>query len=308
MNVSTESRVARAPARSPGRPPAFELKGVMTSLAVMRPHTVDLALIQYQLHEKIANLPQFFQDAPVVLDLGAMPRGGLELPLSALVALLRDARLVPVAITNASDELRPMAVAEGLGVMPYRAARVPGRANTPAGTRAAAEAAAAAVVSRNSQNIETMQAEARALRERAQREAAAPSSEGQTPGPTPGPARVDSGAPTASPGRPSMVVRHPVRSGQVIYAERSDLVVLGPVNPGGEVLADGHIHLYGTLRGRAIAGAQGYAGAQIFCQKLEAELVAVGGAYVLSDDIPADRRGRPSMILLADGECRIGPL
>jgi len=105
-----------------------------------------------------------------------------------------------------------------------------------------------------------------------------------------------------------MVVRHPVRSGQVIYAERSDLVVLGPVNPGGEVLADGHIHLYGTLRGRAIAGAQGYAGAQIFCQKLEAELVAVGGAYVLSDDIPADRRGRPSQILLADGECRIGPL
>jgi len=279
----------------------------MTSLAVMRPHTVDLALIQYQLHEKIANLPQFFQDAPVVLDLGAMPRGGLELPLSALIALLRDARLVPVAITNASDELRPMAVAEGLGVMPYRAARVPGRAATPAGVRAAAEAAAAAVVSRNNQNIENMQAEARALRERAQREASA-ISEGQTPGPTPGPTRVDSGAPTAAAGRPSMVVRHPVRSGQVIYAERSDLVVLGPVNPGGEVLADGHIHLYGTLRGRAIAGAQGYAGAQIFCQKLEAELVAVGGAYVLSDDIPADRRGRPSQILLADGECRIGPL
>jgi len=277
----------------------------MTSLAVMRPHTVDLALIQYQLHEKIANLPQFFQDAPVVLDLGAMPRGGLELPLSALVALLRDARLVPVAITNACDELRPLAVAEGLGVMPYRAARVPGRA-TPTAVRAAAEAAAAAVVSRNNQNIEIMQAEARALRDRAQRESSASSHDGQTP--TPGPTRVDPGAPTAAAGRPSMVVRHPVRSGQVIYAERADLVVLGPVNPGGEVLADGHIHLYGTLRGRAIAGAQGYAGAQIFCQKLEAELVAVGGAYVLSDDIPADRRGRPSQILLADGECRIGPL
>jgi len=279
----------------------------MTSLAVMRPHTVDLALIQYQLHEKIANLPQFFQDAPVVLDLGAMPRGGLELPLSALVALLRDARLVPVAITNASDELRPLAVAEGLGVMPYRAARVPGRSTTPAAARAAAEAAAAAVVSRNNQNIENMQAEARALRERAQREASA-QQDGQTPGPTPGPTRIDPGAPTAAAGRPSMVVRHPVRSGQVIYAERADLVVLGPVNPGGEVLADGHIHLYGTLRGRAIAGAQGYAGAQIFCQKLEAELVAVGGAYVLSDDIPADRRGRACQILLADGECRIGPL
>ena len=105
-----------------------------------------------------------------------------------------------------------------------------------------------------------------------------------------------------------MVVRQPVRAGQVVYAERCDLVVLGPVNPGAEVIADGHVHLYGALKGRAIAGAQGFAGAQIFCQRLEAELVAVGGAYVLSDDIPAERRGRPAMVFLADGECRIGAL
>lgn len=306
MQLSSDPHVAQAPARSPGRPPAFELKGVMTSLAVMRPNTVDLAAIERQLRVKVASLPQFFQDAPVVLDLGAMPRGGMELPLNPLVALLRDYHLVPVAVTNASDEVRPYAIGEGLGVMPSRAARVPGRPGPMTAARAAAaEAAAAAVVAAagggRNPHIESMQEEARALRAQARRESA----NGKTPGPTPGPTKVDPVAPAAAAPRPSMVIRNPVRSGQVIYAEKSDLVVLGPVNPGAEVLADGHIHLYGALKGRAIAGAQGFAEAQIFCQKLEAELVAVGGAYVLSDDIPMDRRGRPSMIQLVDGECRI---
>ena len=116
MDASTESHVAAAPGRSSPRPMAFELKGVMTSLAVMRPRSVDLALIERQLRIKIANLPQFFQDAPVVLDFGAMPGGGLEMPLGALVSVLRQCQLIPVAITNACDELRPLAVAEGLGV------------------------------------------------------------------------------------------------------------------------------------------------------------------------------------------------
>ena len=84
-----------------------------------------------------------------------------------------------------------------------------------------------------------------------------------------------------------MVIRQPVRSGQVIYAQNADLVVLAPVNPGAQVIADGHVHIYAPLRGRAVAGAQGLLGARIFCQRLEAELVAISGAYVMADDIPA---------------------
>jgi septum site-determining protein MinC len=104
------------------------------------------------------------------------------------------------------------------------------------------------------------------------------------------------------------VVRHPVRGGQEIYARQTDLIVLAPVNPGAQIYADGHIHVYSTLRGRAMAGAQGMTDARVFVQKLEAELVAIAGAYVMADDVPADRRGRPSQVYLEAGECRIAPL
>jgi septum site-determining protein MinC len=74
------------------------------------------------------------------------------------------------------------------------------------------------------------------------------------------------------------------------------------------VIADGHLHVYAPLRGRAVAGASGLPGARIFCQKLEAELVAVSGAYVSAEEIPAGLRGRAVQIFLENGECRIVPL
>jgi septum site-determining protein MinC len=105
-----------------------------------------------------------------------------------------------------------------------------------------------------------------------------------------------------------VVIRHAVRSGQVVYAEGTDLIALGPVNPGAQLIADGNIHVYAPLRGRAVAGAKGYADARIFCQKLEAELIAINGAYVTFDDIPAERRGRPVQAFLQNGECVLAPL
>jgi septum site-determining protein MinC len=105
-----------------------------------------------------------------------------------------------------------------------------------------------------------------------------------------------------------MVVTKPVRGGQVIHARDNDLVVLAPVNPGAQVIADGHLHVYAPLRGRAVAGAGGLPGARIFCQKLEAELVAISGAYVMAEEIPAALRGRPAQVFLENGECRIAAL
>jgi septum formation inhibitor MinC len=110
------------------------------------------------------------------------------------------------------------------------------------------------------------------------------------------------------PHRLPMTIREPVRSGQVVYAEKSDLIVLAPVSAGAELVADGNIHVYATLRGRAFAGAEGCAEARVFCQRLEAELVAINDAYLLYDDIPLDRRGRPAQVLLRDGRCVILPL
>ena len=99
-----------------------------------------------------------------------------------------------------------------------------------------------------------------------------------------------------------------MRSGQIVYAQATDLIVLAPVNPGAQLLADGNIHVYAPLRGRAVAGAQGLPSARIFCQKLEAELVAIAGAYVSAEEIPPERRGKPAQIYLDGGECRIASL
>src|SRR4029079_6861462 len=87
-------------------------------------------------------------------------------------------------------------------------------------------------------------------------------------------------------------IDQPVRSGQVIYAEGRDLIVLASVHPGAQLLADGNIHVYGRLKGRAVAGARGARDAQVFCLALDAELVGVDTGYLTSDDIPPDlRRG-----------------
>ena len=83
--------------------------------------------------------------------------------------------------------------------------------------------------------------------------------------------------------RKSKVITRPVRSGQQVYAEGTDLIILSQVSEGAEVLADGNIHVYGALRGRALAGIQGDTSARVFCQKLEAELISIAGHFILSD-------------------------
>jgi septum site-determining protein MinC len=114
--------------------------------------------------------------------------------------------------------------------------------------------------------------------------------------------------PPANPAPSTMTVRHPVRSGQVIYAQHADLIVLASVNAGAQVIADGHIHVYGPLRGRALAGAQGMADARVFCLSLEAELVSVAGQYLLADEIPAKHRGAPTQLYVEDGHFRLESL
>jgi septum site-determining protein MinC len=100
----------------------------------------------------------------------------------------------------------------------------------------------------------------------------------------------------------AMVIDRPLRSGQQVYARDADLIVLGLVSHGAEVIADGHIHVYGALRGRAIAGAKGRTDARIFAQSLEAELLAVAGTFRTSEKpLPAEVLAKPAQVRL-DGE------
>src|SRR6266851_3140408 len=96
------------------------------------------------------------------------------------------------------------------------------------------------------------------------------------------------------------LVTTPVRSGTQIYARGTDLVVTASVSPGAELVADGNIHVYGPLRGRALAGASGDTSARIFCSRLEAELVSIAGNYLVSDQLPPEQRGLSVQIALVD--------
>jgi septum site-determining protein MinC len=247
---------------------AFDLKGTMAPLTVLRLKATDVVLIERQLRVKIASLPQLFLDAPVLLDLGALGDAAAGLPFAELVSVLKLCKLVPVAASNVPDALRDAVVASGLGVMqPQAGPRGADRELAPTEVEAAAPAPAEA-------------------------------------------APVTANVNAAPPARPAayggpVVVTQPVRGGQVVYAQNNDLVVLAAVNPGAQVIADGHVHIYAPLRGRAVAGASGLQGARIFCHKLDAELVAISGAYVMADEIPAERRGKPAQIYLENGECRI---
>ena len=104
--------------------------------------------------------------------------------------------------------------------------------------------------------------------------------------------------------RPARIVDVPVRSGQQIYAEGTDLVVTSAVSAGAEIIADGCVHAYGPLRGRAIAGARGDETARVFCRKFEAELVAVAGVYAVAEQMQGVR-GSPVQAYLEQGKLKI---
>jgi septum site-determining protein MinC len=106
----------------------------------------------------------------------------------------------------------------------------------------------------------------------------------------------------------TLIVTDPVRSGQRIFAENGDLVVIGSVGSGAEIMARGNIHVYGRMRGRALAGAKGDATARIFCQSLEAELIAIAGIYRTSDDIEASVRKQRIQVFLKDDALSIEAL
>jgi septum site-determining protein MinC len=126
----------------------------------------------------------------------------------------------------------------------------------------------------------------------------------ESPPPPPRPVAVTAPSAVVRP----KIVTMPVRSGTQIYARGGDLIVLNAVSAGAEVIADGHVHIYGPLRGRAIAGASGDTDARIFAGKLEAELLCVAGHYLVSEAIAPEFRGQPVQIALVDDRLELTPV
>jgi septum site-determining protein MinC len=204
----------------------------------------------------------------------------------ALVDGLRALEIVPIGTTGGSPQMRQAATAAGLPPLRAVGGREPEAdapaatamppAQTPAGPPVPPPAAAPPPTA-----------------------AAAP---------TPAPPPVAATPAFQGSGRGALVVTEPVRSGQRIYAEGADLIVTATVNPGGEVIADGNIHIYGALRGRAIAGAQNDAEARIFALNFDPELVAIAGFYVVREGLGDAPIGRPTQVRLDGEEMRFAPI
>lgn len=129
-----------------------------------------------------------------------------------------------------------------------------------------------------------------------------------TEGKSPRAAKAAASAPVQPPAAKTQIIDKPIRTGQQIYARNSDLIVVSHVSAGAELIADGNIHVYGTMRGRALAGASGDAGCQIFCTQLAAELVSIAGQYWLSEQIPKAFYEHSARLFLKSNILTIEPL
>lgn len=244
---------------------------------------MDVQRIEHDLAPRVAQLPHFFQNAPVVLDVEPIDES-LELPFVALCETLRRCNLVPVAVRNAEGARLAAALEAGLGQLKGGAPR------SMRSEQSAPSAPAPEPVAEPAPTVET-----------------APTVD--TSATTPDNAAVHPAAPVVIEAPvASLTIKSPVRGGQVIYAQGTDLVLLGPVNPGGEVIADGNIHAYAPIRGRALAGAHGNEEARIFCKSLDAELVSIAGNYLSADDLGGKWRGKAAQVRLSEGKLLISEL
>ncbi|WP_425327895.1 septum site-determining protein MinC [Pseudomonas nitroreducens] len=277
--------------------PVFQLKGSMLAVTVLELAHNDLPRLDRQLADKVAQAPNFFRDTPLVLALDKLPDGEGQLDLQGVLDICRrhglrtlairasreeDIRLatmfdIPVLPPSGSSRERPVepkdAVPQVTGAAPVRRPRGEKLSEKVVEQAAGAGVQAEKPAEQSTEAKPEIAAEAPA---EATAETLEPAKEAAEQKPAEPPAPVV---------RPTKLVTTPVRGGVQIYAAGGDLIVLAPVSPGAELLADGNIHVYGPMRGRALAGVKGDTSARIFCQQLAAELVSIAGNYKVAEDL-----------------------
>jgi septum site-determining protein MinC len=248
---------------------ACDLRFGQVGMACVRVKRADAAALCEELERRVRSAPQLFSRAAVVLDLSHL----LNLPddgtVDALLEAIRSAGMLPVGLAYGTSATEALAQRMGLPLI----------------------------------------AKFRAAYEPADGGSIAPPVPSPVPAPAPAPVREPVLAAPA-PGTILGAQHHEgaVRSGQQVYARDRDLVVMGAIANGAEVIADGSIHVYGSLKGRAMAGAQGDAKARIFVSDFRAELVAIAGHYRVFEQIPKDLEGQSVQCWLDGEKLLIAPL
>ena len=243
----------------------MELKGEMSMLNVLHLHSTDLAEISKQLEAKRDEVPAFFQNSPIIVDCSDVPDTLSALDLKALKQTIIDLMFVPVGIRGIEPEQQAMVMKSGWSVL--RSVAKKKSASPEAGNDSSADDDA------KSETVDTAEKE---------------------------PKRTSSKKSSTN-GNSTEVFEKPIRSGQQVFVDEGDAVLLTHTSAGSEVMASGSVHVYGAIRGRVLAGVHGDTSARIFCRSLDAELIAIAGCYQLLDEGNTDLRGKPAMIRL-DGE------
>ncbi len=248
----------------PTKPSTFEIKSANLPLVALLLKTTDLPSLKTQWLAQFGDNPEFFDQDPLVIDLSPLAQQPEAVPdFKGLLRLLRAHRVCPIAVKGGAPAQMAAAVAVGLVAAPDVVMQRSPVADVPPPAAPAPEQAQPQAAASD----------------------AAPTEPAQAVG-----------------GLPALIIDKPLRSGQQVYARGRDLVVMAMVNAGAEVIADGHIHVYAPLRGKAIAGARGNADARIFALSMEAELISIAGIYRTSDvPLPADVNGRAAVVSLQVG-------
>jgi septum site-determining protein MinC len=245
---------------------AIEIKGSVFTLPVLKICTTNTDEIEHALKTHLAQSLSFFKNAPIVIDLEKTQSLSPELNFSALIKILRQQQLVPVAVQKGRLEQHLEAEKAGLAILTGQATSKAKQDEAEPVQQSSAPAAStnvnAADASTDAQMVMT-----------------------------------------------TKMVSQPIRSGQRIYARDGDLIILAAVNAGAEVMADGNIHIYAPLRGRALAGVKGDENARIFCHCMEAELIAIAGSYrVFEDTVPSNIYQKSVQIRLRGEQLDIVPI
>lgn len=238
---------------------AFELKAGTFTLPLLRLLSTDIDTVATQLAAKVSQVPDFFRNTPVVIDLKVLADQESGVDFALLVGMLRGHGMIPIGVRGGNRIQNDAATALELAI----------------------------------------------LSEGREPKAASATPPAQPAAPRRRPATSASSTP---PPLGSKLITKPVRSGQRVYASGGDLVILASVSSGAEVIADGHIHVYGALRGRALAGVKGNHECQIFCKDLQAELISVAGHYRVSENLDPEIRGKPVHIYMEDQSLKIDEL